>query len=142
MIEWSPDLSVGIEEIDAQHRELFRRAARFAEGLETRTREEVGELLAYLRHYAALHFAGEEEWMRTTGYPGYRLHRAEHERFLRELLCLSGEHVRRDSPGLRSEAVSTWLRRWLVAHLGTHDAALSEFLFLRAAPSGQDEARV
>jgi len=79
--------------------------------------------------------------MRATGYPGYRAHRAEHERFLRELLSLSGERVRRGSPGLRSEAVSTWLRRWLVAHLGTHDAALSEFLFQRTAPSARAEAR-
>jgi hemerythrin len=141
MIEWSPDLSVGIEEIDAQHRELFRRAARFAEGLETRTREEVAQLLSYLRHYAAVHFAAEEEWMRITAYPGHRLHRAEHERFLRELLSLSGEHVRRGNPGLRSEAVSAWLRRWLVAHLGTHDAALTEFLFQRGAPTAQAEAR-
>lgn len=139
MIEWSPDLSVGIEEIDAQHRELFRRAARFAEGLEGRTRDEVDGLLGYLRHYASVHFAAEEEWMRLTGYPASRLHRAEHERFLRELLSLSGEHARRGT-GLRSQAVADWLRRWLTAHLGTHDAALSDFLRERQS-GGQASAR-
>lgn len=142
MIEWSPDLSVGIEEIDSQHGELFERASRFAEGLGSRTRDEVEQLLAYLRHYASVHFAAEEEWMRITGYPAAALHRAEHQRFLRELLSLAGEHARRGA-GLRSQAVADWLRRWLVAHLGTHDAALSEFLYQRQGqPAGQMSAQL
>jgi hemerythrin len=37
-IRWRPALAVGIETIDEQHRELLRRAAAFARGLEGRSR--------------------------------------------------------------------------------------------------------
>jgi len=128
MMPWSPALEVGNAEIDAQHRELHERARRFAEGLETRSRQDVGILFSYLRHYALVHFGAEEEWMRATGYPGLKAHKAQHDAFLDELLTLSEEHVAKGSPGLSARGVSDWLDRWLAGHVATEDVALARFL--------------
>ncbi|HEX9051709.1 MAG TPA: hypothetical protein VF841_14355 [Anaeromyxobacter sp.] len=51
-LEWTQALSVGVEEIDAQHRELFRRAARLLEGIRGGEPEELGQLFDFLHEYA------------------------------------------------------------------------------------------
>jgi hemerythrin len=133
MIAWTPSLSVGIEEIDAQHKELFRRADAFLTGLETRSREEVGMLLSFLQRYAVMHFGEEESWMRKFAYPDYRAHKAQHDKFLRDLEALFVEHGRRGGPGLKPMRVATWLGRWLMDHVSISDVGLAQFVISRSA---------
>jgi len=128
MIKWTPDLALGIEEIDAQHQELFRRADRFVSGLKGSTRQDVGILLSYLRLYCVTHFGAEESWMRKVSYPGYEQHKAEHDRFIEHILELSREHERRGSPGLEAERVASWLEHWLEEHLSGTDRAFARFV--------------
>lgn len=114
--------------IEAQHRDLERRALAFERSLPGATRQEVGILLSYLRHHAMIHFGTEEEVMRTTRFDGYAAHRAEHDAFVRRLVELSAAHVRRKGSGLDPAAVAGWLRGWLDAHLAGFDAALRAHL--------------
>jgi hemerythrin len=128
MLKWTPALAVGIEEIDAQHQELFARAARFVAALETTDRQEVGILLSYLRMYAITHFGAEEATMREAAYPAYPAHKAEHDRFVKDLLAMSDEHERRGGPGLNKMRVGGWLTRWLHEHVSSTDTALARYL--------------
>src|SRR5512134_3985517 len=89
-IRWTPALAVGDADIDDQHRELFRRAARLIDALRSGDRGEVLPTLAYLEAYAVHHFAGEERLMRELGYPGLAEHVAAHGRFREEFAA----HVR------------------------------------------------
>ncbi len=131
MYEWTPSLAVGIPEIDAQHEELFRRAGRFLAALEAPSRQEVGILLSYLRLYAVAHFGAEEAWMREIGYPGYRRHHEEHDRFVKDLLAFSAEHERKGRLGVAPERVAEWLRRWLEEHVSRTDGELARFVIGR-----------
>ncbi|HUL58789.1 MAG TPA: bacteriohemerythrin [Anaeromyxobacteraceae bacterium] len=131
MIEWSPSLAVGIEEIDEQHRELFRRADRFLSSLSTPSRQEIGILLSYLRLYAVAHFGAEEDWMREVGYSGYKHHKTEHDRFAKDLLAMSNEHERKGTVGLPPERMSLWLKSWLEDHVSRTDADLAKFVLTR-----------
>ncbi len=131
-IAWTPSLAVGIEEIDEQHRELFRRADLFLSGLETTTRQEVGVLLSYLRFYVITHFGAEEGWMREVEYPGYPEHKRLHDRFVRDLLQLSTENEKRGGPGLQPVRVARWLDAWLTEHIGRVDKAMATWLLARA----------
>jgi hemerythrin len=133
MIKWTTDLAVGIEEIDAQHQELFRRAERFIMGLSEPTRQDVGILLSYLRLYCVTHFGAEESWMRQVGYAGYEAHKSEHDSFIEHILDLSREHERRGSPGLEPMRVGTWLQRWLEEHVSGTDRAFARFILSRSA---------
>jgi hemerythrin len=131
MFTWTPALAVGIEEIDAQHQELFRRAGRFAKALESTDRQEIGILLSYLRMYCVTHFGAEENWMRDVKYPGYAAHKAEHDRFVKDILALSAEHEKRRGPGLEPMRIGGWLSAWLKEHVKQSDVAFAAFLRAR-----------
>ncbi len=132
-LEWTPALSVGVEEIDAQHRELFRRAARLLEGIRSGEPEELGQLVEFLHRYAVEHFGAEEERMRRTRYPGYARHKAEHDRFIGDLLALADEHDRKGAGAFMSLKVNHWLTQWLREHVSGTDAELGKFLVRRTA---------
>jgi hemerythrin len=128
MFTWTPALAVGIDEIDAQHQELFRRADRFVRALESTDRQEIGILLSYLRMYCITHFGAEETWMREVKYPAYAAHKAEHDRFVKDILALSAEHEKRRGPGLEAMRVGTWISSWLKEHVKESDVAFATFL--------------
>ena len=132
-LQWTQALSVGVDEIDDQHRELFRRAARLLDGLQRGEPEEIGALVDFLHEYAVTHFGAEEAFMREEAYPGYVRHKAEHDRFVSDLLALAGEHDRRGSGAFLSLKVSHWLVQWLKEHVSGTDAELGRFLQRRTA---------
>jgi hypothetical protein len=73
LMDWSPALSVGIEAIDAQHRQLFSllngfHQASTDESDEALLREVVGELIDYTK----IHFAFEETLLARHAYPDPR----------------------------------------------------------------------
>lgn len=132
-LEWTQALSVGVEEIDAQHRELFRRAARLLEGIHGGEPEELGGLLDFLYRYAVEHFGAEEEHMRRTRFPGYARHKAEHDRFSADLVQLAREHEKSGAGAFMALKASHWLTQWLRQHVSVTDAELGEFLARRSA---------
>jgi hemerythrin len=133
-IEWNPDLALGHAEIDAQHEELFRRAEALSSALDAGDRSEVARLFEFLRTYVVEHFAAEEQVMRSNAFPGYGVHRAAHERFvrdyedLRRLLESAGPTV---AVALRTR---TWIVDWLVDHISHTDRAFARHL-ARTAPT-------
>ena len=127
-IVWNPSLSVGIEAIDEQHQELFRRAGAFLDGLGHRSRQEVGILLSFLQTYALTHFGEEEEAMRETHYPGYARHKAQHDGFLRDLLHLTRDQEKRSGPGVTAVRLGEWVEDWLVAHVMETDREMARYL--------------
>ncbi|HEY6099471.1 MAG TPA: hemerythrin domain-containing protein, partial [Anaeromyxobacter sp.] len=57
-LDFDPVLFTGVDEIDAQHRELFDRIGRLLEASRhRRSREEVVRLLEFLGAYVVEHFA-------------------------------------------------------------------------------------
>jgi hemerythrin len=130
-IRWTKSLSVGIVAIDDQHRELFARARAFADGLQGRSRKDVGILLGYLRTYAVVHFGEEEEAMRDARYPGYREHKKQHDRFMRDLLSLLEKQGARGS-GVPPKDLAGWVERWLVEHVSATDRKMARFLLAKA----------
>jgi hemerythrin len=132
-LEWTQALSVGVEAIDAQHRDLFRRAASLLEGIHRGEPEELGGLLDFLYRYAVEHFGAEEEHMRATEFPGYARHQAEHDRFAADLLALARDHERSGAGVFVSLKASHWLVKWLREHVSGTDAELGRFLVKRTA---------
>lgn len=138
-LEWSPALSVGIEEIDAQHRELFRRAGRLLDAVRIGSAAEIGGLIDYLHRYCVTHFGAEEAAMRDVEYPGYARHKAEHDRFIADLLELADE---RDDRGdaFVAPRLDRWLGAWLREHVGGTDAELGRFLAQRRSVAAARKA--
>jgi hemerythrin len=132
-IPWTPDLSVGIDEIDAQHRELFRRAERLLEAMAPGAGEDARPLIDALQAFAVEHFCLEEAFMRDARFPGYVRHKAEHDRFIEDLHAIAREHEVRGRGAFESLRASQWLRGWLREHVSGTDAELGRFLAKRGA---------
>lgn len=132
-LQWTQALSVGVEEIDEQHRELFRRAASLLDGLKRGEPEEIGALVDFLHAYAVIHFGAEEARMRESRFPGYARHKAEHDTFISDLLALARERDRTGSGAFFALRVNHWLSGWLKRHVSGTDAELGQFLARRSA---------
>lgn len=132
-LEWTQELSVGVDEIDAQHRELFRRAAGLLEGLRRGEPAEIAGLVDFLHAYAVEHFGAEEHFMRTTRYPGYVRHKAEHDRFIADLLAFAREHDAKGAGAFLAVKMNRWLVQWLTEHVSGTDTELGKFLVRRSA---------
>ena len=133
-IEWTSSLQVGVEEIDEQHRELFRRAARLVNALKVGDRTEVEPLMRYLSDYVVSHFECEERWMAETEYPGLETHRDTHRRFRDDLREMMREYQRKGPTALVALTVSNWLGDWLRTHIGGPDVELARWLSVRGEP--------
>ncbi len=73
LVEWSDTLSIGIPEIDDQHRVLIDLLNQLHAAIrEQRGRAECGEILERLIEYTRVHFATEESVMSVFRYPGWR----------------------------------------------------------------------
>jgi hemerythrin len=131
VIEWTPSLAVGVEQIDDQHQELFRRAERLIHALRTGDRGEVEPLIHYLSDYVVSHFECEERWMSQVEYPGLEEHRDAHRRFKDDFREMTREYQRKGPTPLVALTVHNWLSEWLQQHVGGADVALGRWLNAR-----------
>jgi hemerythrin len=131
--QWTPALSVGHDEIDRQHQELFRRLSALLEAMLRGDRGEIERLFDFLGTYVVEHFGAEERLMRASDFPGYVVHKAAHERFVRDYQDLGkmlGAHGATAAVIIRTK---TWISDWLTVHIGATDQAFARHLRARVA---------
>ena len=69
-MQWTNDLSAGVEQIDSQHKELIARINTLLDAMKQgRGRTEVGQTVSFLSDYVATHFGEEEKYMTSFCYP-------------------------------------------------------------------------
>lgn len=126
---WTDDLTVGIWEIDTQHRALFVQLEKLLDAcMVGRELDEVVEMMVFLDDYVDSHFEAEERLQREAGYPEYERHRAEHLIFRATLERLKAELVKSGVTRDFVLRVNQTLIDWLKTHIRSVDAAMSEFL--------------
>ena len=60
-IEWTEDLATGVNKIDNQHKELFKRINNLLEACnQGRGKNEVEKVIKFLDDYVIIHFSEEE----------------------------------------------------------------------------------
>ena len=73
-LQWTKALSVGISEIDDQHKELFGRINKMLNIIvESSEIDETGKVIDFLDEYVVSHFATEEGLMKRFDYPIYSI---------------------------------------------------------------------
>lgn len=140
-VEWSDRLRIGVDAIDAQHRELFTRVAAFESALEHGETRRIADTFAFLRDYALVHFAREEELMRAAAYPSLDAHRAEHLQFVGRLSALVREHEAGGANAFLGLRARNWVVVWLLDHVAGTDQALGQYLLARGAATLGGAAR-
>jgi hemerythrin len=126
---WTPDLSVHVEKIDAQHRELFRRFNILAEAaFDGKGKEAIGESLQFLADYTIEHFGDEETFMKTYQFPDYTAHKQIHDAFVQDVKqFISSFESEQVTSNLVANVVQT-LGDWTRDHIKGMDQQLGAFL--------------
>ncbi len=114
---WHSEYSLGIRDIDSQHRNLFRLGA-LLDGLVSRGagRQEIAPCLSALASAMRAHFDLEEKFMSARATPGYASHRADHERIYAKVASLVPEVSAgsADVTPVLLESIDAWVRKHIV----------------------------
>ena len=126
-IEWSEELSVGIQEIDEQHQILVNLINTLYEAIIRRTeKQDVGTILAELSQYTVIHFAVEESLMRIFDYPNYEEHKKNHQKLTNQVFELQNKF--KYTQESISVEVLHFLRHWLTDHIMGEDKKYAPYL--------------
>jgi hemerythrin-like metal-binding protein len=118
-ITWVPSLSVGVAEIDRQHKQLI------AMDGTTVSSETVSGVLTDMTEYADYHFGSEEKHMQAYGYPDLEVHKNQHAEFIRKTaeFSLATMAYKETIP----TEILSYLRDWLVEHIMKADMQYKPF---------------
>jgi hemerythrin-like metal-binding protein len=123
-MEWDAALSVGVEQIDVEHRQILRRARQLEIAVKEGRPEEIRGALKVLD--ACLHdqFASEEGWMAEAGYPGAAEHGRIHAGILDDVAA--ARHGSLPSPAALAGAAADLVAK-LERHMCIDDLKLGRF---------------
>lgn len=126
MIEWREEYSTGFEDLDAQHRVLFR----YINGLEKmiragrHDRSYVASTLAFLESYCQTHFKHEEGCMARHQCTAASQNKASHNSFLKTYEALHQRFLSEaDSEGIAKE-IHRHCVDWITDHICKIDTNL------------------
>ena len=140
-IEWTEDLATGVDIIDEQHKELFRRIdALLAACMRGEGSQTVGQTLDYLGWYVIEHFDTEESAMRRAGYAGLKEHEAQHREFRSNIANLRMELESSGAGPHIVVRVNRLVVGWLNAHIRKSDRAMAAELKHEFTGSGAGRA--
>ncbi len=128
LMEWNEKLSVGVAEIDAEHKKLLSMLNELYDGIQAKhSKEALGHVLDGLIDYTASHFKHEETLFAQTGYAAAAEHKKEHDELTTQVLEMKKRYHEGGSPALPLE-VMNFLRKWLVIHIQGSDKKYGPYL--------------
>ncbi|RFA30418.1 hypothetical protein CAI21_04900 [Alkalilimnicola ehrlichii] len=133
-VSWKEELSVGIQEIDEQHKCLIELINELnAAMLARRGQESVDQALDKLIEYTRTHFVVEESLMRILGYPiaEYEAHKRHHEDLIQQVLEFKYQLVGEGK--VSRQELMEFLRNWLINHIMKEDQNYSEHFLKHGA---------
>ncbi len=140
--KWHSKFSVGIEEIDAQHKTLFGYIADLEKSVDNPDERQRWSAIHYaivqLRDYSRIHFSVEECVMEILGYPSRMDHVQEHGCFISFLSDLERRSITHND--ITENEIIEFLRNWLVNHIAVSDKEYSRFFSEAGRAPGKAQA--
>jgi len=127
-IEWTDDLSTGIELIDEQHKTWIEHYNNAVEAI--LAKQEVAQItrtLGFLSDYTETHFSTEEKAMVESGYPELEEHQAKHNDLRKTVSDMTEEFIEEGSTDILAASVETFLGNWLIKHIQEVDMRFAAF---------------
>jgi hemerythrin len=127
LIAWRDDFTIGLPDVDHEHRELITMINALLESLgPVADVERIIAALGEIHARIAAHFALEEREMRRLNYVSMAEHKDDHERLLDDILDIMDTV---EAPAdYDPEALGRRLSKWFSEHFRTHDARLHRWL--------------
>jgi hemerythrin len=129
VISWNDNLSVGIELIDNQHKnlialtnQLFQACTRGGDTRESAFKDVMNGMVNYVR----IHFATEQELFRRINYPKYAEHKREHDNLTVKVIESSQEY----GEGKKTVAndFAKFLKDWILSHIAHSDKLFAYYI--------------
>lgn len=127
-IVWTPALSVGVENIDSQHKIWFEKADQLFEAGKTgKSKEVIAQMFDFLDDYTKQHFRDEEAYMTKINYPDIEEQKKLHKNFIAELAKLKKDF--QESGGNITLIINAnqMIVDWLTKHISTMDKKIGTY---------------
>lgn len=113
-MEWKDDYSIGISELDNQHKSLIELLTDFEHAFDGKAHwNAVHPLIVRARCLLRFHFAVEESLMQIVNYPNFLAHRAAHQHVLQQCEALERRVLHQEM----KDEVLPKLSFWLFQHM-------------------------
>lgn len=124
LMEWTSDLSVGVREIDDQHKKLIGLINKLHDAMRAGQGKQALEgTLQELAAYTVYHFQTEEKYMEKFSYVRLPSHKAEHAAFVKKVTDFQNEYAA-GRLGLTLDLMN-FLRDWVSSHIQKTDKQYS-----------------
>lgn len=126
-LEWDDKYSVGIDEIDNDHREMIDIINKLDTAIiADRDNTEIRLIFSRLNDYIKVHFVREEELMKKYNYDDAIGHKNEHDKFIIDLAAIKMKMLQMNyTSGI---GLYVLLRGWLITHIMGTDRDLGRYL--------------
>jgi hemerythrin len=123
---WSDEYSVGIPEIDEQHKTLFDLINRIHDAINAHRGSAVcQDVMSQLVDYTKVHFTLEQNLMQMGNFPGYEEHWAHHRDLIAEVESMQAK-ISSGKAAISFELLH-FLRNWLTKHILGEDMKYSRY---------------
>lgn len=126
--EWNNNLSVNIDEIDNQHKQLIAvlNAANQAY-YKGKIEESIEKIISFLDDYVHKHFKYEEDLLLKYHYPAYTYHKELHDNFKKKIVDYKKRLKSDDHIFLLNDIINSILD-WIINHIKGIDTKYSVYL--------------
>jgi hemerythrin len=135
-VKWKDEYSIGIDEIDSQHKQLLRLFSMLEEQVrDGQSWSGIHYSIVEMINFARFHFQFEEALMRLYGFADYEEHCAAHRNILVKADSVLGESLQNST----RDDVALFFRDWLVHHIQGDDQSYAQHILsgakvVRTAP--------
>jgi len=120
LIKWTDDYSLGISEVDNQHKGLVILINElFSLMTKGKSKDHLVEIFDHLTDYTQKHFMVEEMMMEKYNYPDLEQHKSEHQKFIDQLHVFKSD-FKTEKVTLSLEVLN-FLKDWLLNHISITD---------------------
>lgn len=127
MISWKEKYTIGNKMIDDQHKVIFEICDKIMDLHQDKylldKYEKIMGIICELRDYTSYHFHQEEEYMKKISYLGYEDQKAEHDKFIQELLNVNLIDIDGDQDKY-IENLLVFVFDWLCNHIIKKDSLI------------------
>jgi len=124
LMQWNETMSVGVDELDNQHRQLIDMINRTYEAIQRHDEHKMTELINGMSAYAQLHFECEERYLEKYDFPHTESHKASHAKFNEDVMEFRQDMHERTN----LSQIFVYLSRWLTSHIMYEDRQYKKYM--------------
>lgn len=130
---WKEKYRIGVQLIDEQHEELFRRVSDFLQIVENQENwedklDKVKETMAFMQDYVESHFHDEEVYQEEINFPDIENHKLAHKKFKEGIYDYIEIFQEEGFTEDKIKELAGKLMAWLIMHVGKMDQMIGEYV--------------